>query len=106
MNTRILNISFAIFWLTLLVGFMTREWWMPPPLLAMADTEHTPLILGILAVMAMWNVSRFWFSLKSGPPKSQITDELRQKIRGITGTDPKVTDPQFNFGDADKPAPN
>jgi len=106
MNTRILNISFAIFWFVLLVGLLTREWWMPPVQLAVVENPQMPLIIGILVVMTMWNLSRYWTSQRPGPPKSQITEEMRAKIRDITGHDHKVTDPQLNFEDADKPSQN
>ncbi|WP_020469360.1 hypothetical protein [Zavarzinella formosa] len=105
MNIRIFNISLAIFWFTLFLGLITREIWMPPWLLAKAETPQTPLVIGLTAMLTMWNFSKFWVSRYYSAPKSRITPEMREKIQSITGVDHKVTDPQFKFDDADSPSP-
>jgi hypothetical protein len=101
MNTKAFNLGLMIFWLALCVGLLTRELWMPPGLLDRASGPQTPLIIAVSAVLAVWNLVRFWIAHRFGRPAqpSPTAEAYRRKIRSITGEDPKVTDPQFRFDD-------
>lgn len=101
MNISFFNFPLAVFWFILFLGMITRETWMPEELLAKFDTPQSPLVSGILLMMAFWNLSRYWRAKRHVVPTSRISEEMKQKIRGITGVDHKVTDPQFNFDDPD-----
>ena len=100
MNMRIINTSLAIFWFSLVLGLVSREWWMPPLLLAKAETPQTPMITAMMLMLTFWNFSKFWAPRRFATPRSRIDPELRGKLKSITSADPKVTDPQFIF---DKP---
>jgi hypothetical protein len=105
MNTKVFNLALMFFWLVLCVGLLTRDWWMPPGLHARADGPQTPLVVAVAGILAAWNFMRFFIAHRFGKPAQPLptTEAQRRKIRAITGEDPRVTDPQFNFDD---PPPN
>lgn len=99
MNMRIINTSLSIFWFALFLGMVSRVLWMPPWLLARAETPQAPIITALLLMLSFWNFSKYWSSKRFAVPKSQIDPALKVKIKSITGDDPRVTDPQFAFDD-------
>jgi hypothetical protein len=101
MNTRIFNLALMVFWLALFVGLLTRDWWMPPGLLDRVSSPQTPLVVMVAGVLAAWNFMRFYVARRPSPP-TQLSPEVeayRRRIRSISGEDPRVTDPQFQFDD-------
>lgn len=98
MNTKIFNLVLLVTWSILFVGLLTRSWWMSDELLKKVDSPQTPLLMALAGVFALWNGARLWASTQSTPTaRPTMTDRYRQKIKGITGEDPRVTDPQFDF---------
>lgn len=109
MNTRGFNLGLMAFWIAIGTALLTRDMWMSQALLDKVNVTQMPLIIGVAFMLAGWNLMRYWVAKSfSGAPKEAVsTQELRRKIRSITGTDHKVTDPQFDFenpqaGDAPK----
>jgi len=109
MNTRGFNLALMAFWLAIAAALLSRDLWMAQAMLDKVNVVQMPLIIGVAFMLAGWNLMRYWVAKSfSGPPKeADSTQELRRKIRSITGTDHKVTDPQFDFenpqaGDASK----
>ncbi|MSR52183.1 MAG: hypothetical protein EXS09_02710 [Gemmataceae bacterium] len=109
MNTRGFNLALVAFWIAVGTALLTRDIWMSQALLDKVNVSQMPLIVGIAFMLAGWNLMRYWVARSlSGPPQiSSSTQELRRKIRAITGEDHKVTDPVFDFekqpdGDAPK----
>jgi len=104
MNTRGFNLALMAFWIVIGVALLSRDLWMSQALLDKVNVAQMPLIIGIAFMLAGWNFMRYWVARSfSGPPQiSDSTQELRRKIRAITGTDHKVTDPEFDF---DNPQP-
>jgi hypothetical protein len=103
MNTVFFNIVMALFWAVLFIGMYFRTSWMSVEMQAMVENERTPLVMWGLVVLLMWNVTRAYVRRRFSVVRSNITPEMRAKVRSITGTDPKVTDPQFNFDDPQPP---
>jgi len=101
MNARVFNLSLMVFWLVLCIGLWTREWWMPPGLLEKVSGTQTPLVIAVCGLLAVWNFMRYWAASRFGKPTgpSVTVQEYRRRIRAITGEDPKVTNPEFNFDD-------
>ena len=104
MNSKFFNLALMCLWLSLCVGVLTRESWMSDEMREKIDRWNPPLVIGVAALLAVWNFVRFFVAYQFGNPTkpSKEVEEYRRKIRTITGTDPKVTDPQFDF-DGDLP---
>ena len=50
---------------------------------------------------ALWNAARLWAAHHATQTaRVSVADQYKQKIKGITGEDPRVTDPQFDFNSA------
>ena len=105
MNTKLFNLALMVLWLVLCLGLLTREWWMPDDLREKVTGPQTPLVIAVAGLLAVWNFARFFVAYRFGAPTkpSPEVDEYRRKIRALSGHDPKVTDPQFNF---DEPPPD
>jgi hypothetical protein len=103
MNAKVFNLALMIFWLLLGLGLLTRELWMPPGLLEKVNGPQTPLAIALAGMLAAWNFIRFWAASRFGKPAgpSAQVQEYRRRIRTMSGEDPKVTNPEFNF---DEPA--
>ena len=99
MSNTFFNVPLAFFWFMMFLGMITREIWMPKELLAKFDTPRSLMVTVALLLMTFWNLRHYVRAKRKEIPKSQIPDEMRRKIRSITGVDHKVTDPQFNFDD-------
>jgi hypothetical protein len=101
MNTRAFNFTLMLFWLLLGVGLLTRDWWMSDELKEKLSSQNLPMIIGLTFLLAGWNFVRFWSigARLSAPRESAETQQIRRKIRDTLGETPKVTDPQFDFGD-------
>jgi hypothetical protein len=101
MNPRVFNFCLAIFWFAICIGLLTRDWWMPAGMHEKVTGPQTPLVIALTAVLTVWNLLRFavskWFA--SPPKESDEVAGYRRRIRAMSGEDPKVTDPQFNFND-------
>ncbi len=104
MNTKIINLGLMIIWLMICIGLLTRDYWMPAGLKNEVSGPNTPLVISITAVLAVWNLMRFWVAQRfpksprvSPSPEAQ---EYRRRIRSQLGDDPRVTDPQFRFDDS------
>ena len=107
MNTKVFNLALMVFWLLLCLGLLTRDLWMPPALLEKVNGPQTPMAVAVAGLLAVWNFMRFMTGRQVRPPTgpSPAVEEYRRKIRGITGEDPKVTDPQFRFDDPPRGGP-
>lgn len=101
MNSKVFNLALMAFWLLILLGLLTRDWWAGPELNDKLSGPQTPMVIMVAGVLAMWNFMRFFIAHKfSGPPaQSAEVEAYRRKIRGITGEDPKVVNPEFVFDD-------
>jgi hypothetical protein len=103
MNTKIFNVAFLLLWLSICIGLLTRDLWMPPDLLERVSGPNTPLMIAITALLALWNLMRllvaYRFPTQSVAKPSPEVQEYRRRIRAKLGDDPRVTDPQFNFDD-------
>jgi hypothetical protein len=99
MNAKVVNLTLLIFWLVLGIGLWTRDLWMPPGLLDKVSGPQTPLVIALCGVLAVWNLMRYWTARRFGVPHtpSAAVQEYRRRIRSITGEDPKVVNPEFNF---------
>ena len=108
MNSKLFNLPFLILWVTLGVGMLLRDWWMPDDLRKRISDENAQLVMLVAAVFAAWNVTRLLAArrMASDRPSPEV-EAYRRKIRAMSGQDPKVTDPQFKFDDppADAPPP-
>src|SRR3954468_3205251 len=107
MNTKFFNLALMAMWLGICLGLLTREWWMPDGMKERVTGPNTPFVIGVAALLAMWNFMRFFVAYRfSGPvgPSKEV-EEYRRRIRAISGDDPKVTDPQLNFDDSPPDAP-
>jgi hypothetical protein len=104
MNAKVFNLALMVIWLAILVGLLTRDWWMPPELHDRVSGPKTPMVIAVAGMLAVWNFMRYFISNRfSGPPKLSPTAEAyRKRIRGMSAEDPKVTDPQFRFDDPPK----
>ena len=102
MNSKFFNLALMIMWLTLCLGLVTREWWMSDGLKDRVTGPNTPVVIGVTALLAVWNFVRFFvsyrFSVSPGKPSPEV-EEYRRKIRALSGEDPKVVNPEFNFDD-------
>jgi len=107
MNPRVFNLCLALFWFAICIGLLTRDWWMPPAMQEKATGQQTPLVIALTAVLTLWNLMRFAVSkwAASPPRESDQVADYRRRIRAISGEDPKVTDPQFNFDDPPSTGP-
>ena len=101
MNAKVLNLTLMILWAAICIGLLSRELWMPPALLDKVSGPQTPLVIALTGLLTLWNLMRFWVSYRFAAPQreSATINEYRRRIRGITGEDPKVTDPEFRFDD-------
>lgn len=99
MNTRGFNLALMAFWLAIAIALLTRDLWMSRAMLDKVDVPQMPLIIGVAFMLTGWNLMRYWVAGRfSRPPEvSATTQELRRKIRSISGSDPRVTDPEFDF---------
>jgi hypothetical protein len=102
MNAKAFNLGLMIFWLIICIALLTRDFgWMPEALHEKVSGPQTPLVILLTGVLAAWNFMRFWVANRFGsPPRPSATAEAyRRRIRSITGEDPKVVNPEFNFDD-------
>jgi hypothetical protein len=101
MNTKAFNLALMVFWLMICIGLLTRDYWMPADLNEKVTGPQTPLVIGIAAMLALWNLMRLWvahrFAIKPNAALSPEAEEYRRRIRARLGEDPRVTDPQFKF---------
>jgi hypothetical protein len=101
MNAKVFNLALMVFWLALFVGLLTRDWWMPQDLLDRVSSPQTPLVIMLAGMLAAWNLMRFYVARRPSSPTqpSPVVEQYRRRIRSISGEDPRVTDPQFQFDD-------
>ena len=101
MNSKFFNLALMVMWLSLCLGLLTREWWMPDGMKDRVTGPNTPVVIGVAALLATWN-----FAASSSPIVSAVPPGRPRKSKSIagrfarcSGEDPKVTDPQLNFTD-------
>jgi hypothetical protein len=100
MNTKVFNLFLMVIWVAVLIGLLTRDAWMSPEMLEKVNGPHTPMVIAVTAMLCVWNLVRFWVAWKlNRPPDPTEREAMRAHIRRKFGSDPKVTDPQFNFDD-------
>jgi hypothetical protein len=107
MNKKFVNITFLVFWVVLGLGVFFRDWWMPAEVREKVSDEKAQLMILVAVVFTLWNLARFFAAYRLETPTSKPSPEVeayRRKIRAMSGHDPKVTDPQFNFDDPAPPA--
>lgn len=98
MNTKLFNIVLLTIWITIFVGLLTRSWWMDDAMLQRVENQHTSMLMALAGIFAMWNGARLWANLQaSASARTSMASKYREKIKGITGEDPRITDPQFDF---------
>lgn len=102
MNTKLFNAAFLFFWVALCLGMLFRHLWMPVDVQQKISDERAYMIMMVAGVFALWNMARlFAASMRSNVsalPSPEV-EAYRRRIRAMSGQDPKVTDPQFNFDD-------
>lgn len=101
MNSKIFNLAFMFVWLLLCAAMLTRGWWMTDDMRENVSDQRAYLIVLVSVVFALWNFARFFAASRyaaSAKPSPEV-EEYRRRIRAMSGNDPKVTDPQFNFDD-------
>jgi hypothetical protein len=105
MNGKMFNLALMFLWLTIFVGLLSRDVWMSDELREKVDGPRIPLVIALTGLLTLWNFTRFFISYRFGGPTkaSPEVEEYRRKIRALSGHDPKVTDPQFDF---DAPPPD
>ncbi len=109
MNTKLFNLVLMVLWAAVFLGLLTRDWWMNEAMLQKVDSPQTPLLMGLAGIFALWNGARLWAAYQTTPttPRASMAERYKQKIKGITGEDPRVTDPQFDFtANQDEPPAN
>jgi hypothetical protein len=107
MNKKLVNLSFLVFWIILGLGVYFRELWMPADLREKIGEDKAQMFVLVSIVFALWNLARYLVASRFDTPvqPSPEVQEYRRKIRAMSGYDPKVTDPQFNFDDPPAPPP-
>lgn len=107
MNTKLFNLALMVLWLVLCLGLLGRDWWMPDELRERVSGPQTPLVIAVAGLLAVWNFARFFIAYRFGTPSapSPEVEEYRRKIRALSGHDPRVVNPEFDFDDppADDP---
>lgn len=107
MNSKVFNLALMVMWLVLCVGLLIRDWWMPDGMRDRVTGPNTPVVVAVAGLLALWNFVRFFVAYRfgaAGRPSAEV-ESYRRRIRSMSGTDPRVTDPQFQFDDDPSDAP-
>jgi hypothetical protein len=107
MNKKLVNLSFLIFWIVLGLGVYFRDLSMPAELREKIGEDKAQMFVLVSIVFALWNLARYFVAARLDTPTQPSKEvlEYRRRIRAMSGQDPKVTDPQFNFDDPASPPP-
>jgi hypothetical protein len=100
MNTRLFNLALMFAWILLAAAMLLRDQWMSDGLREKIGDQQAYMVILVAIVFAFWNFARYFAArYRSSSKPSPEVEEYRRRIRAISGHDPKVTDPQFNFDD-------
>lgn len=106
MTARTFSLAFLIFWVVVAIGLWLRDSWMPAELREKLSDEKAQLGVLLAVVLVLWNLARFFRRSFDGPARpSPEVEEYRRRIRALSGRDPKVVNPEFNFDDPPADAP-
>ncbi len=95
MQSRIFQYVMLGFWVTLILGILTREWWMPDPMKQQVEARNPTWLIGVAILLAGWNIVRIYsLSRPPVPTRVPLAEPVRKEARP-----PGVVAPEFQFDD-------
>lgn len=98
MQSRLFQWVMLGFWLTVIIGLFTREWWMPQPFIERVEARGASWMIGVAVLLAGWNIVRL-YSLSRPPVPTRVSPAtpIPRERRA-----PGVIAPEFQFDDDKK----